>query len=165
MERISGERLDALARALLFKPLTMRSTTFWSGPTPRPPNAAILPVVEPAPLSIGDGGLWTSVRDLLLWNAALLSDALGISHALHTPGSLDDGTPLDYAWGVRVFRAAGLLVQSHGGTWGGQTAKLVRLPARRASFAVIALDSSVERVVALSSALQDALGSSTSPTP
>ncbi len=166
VERISGERLDALARALLFEPLAMRSTTFWSGPTLHPANAAALPSsIEPAPFSMGDGGLWTSVSDLLLWNAALLGDALGISHTLHTPGSLDDGTPLDYAWGVRVFRAAGLLVQSHGGAWEGQTAKLVRLPARRASYAVIARDSSVERMVGLSSALQDALGGSTSPIP
>ena len=92
-------------------------------------------------------------------------DALCISRALHTPGSLDDGTPLDYAWGVRTFRAAGLVVHSHGGTWEGQAAKLVRLPTRRASFAVIACDSSVIRMAALSSALQDALVGSTSPTP
>jgi hypothetical protein len=97
------------------------------------------------------------VSDLLRWNAALVSDALGISQTLHTPGRLDDGTPLDYGWGVRIFRAAGLLVQSHGGAWEGQTVKLVRPPTRRASFAVIALDSSVDKMVALSSALQDAL--------
>jgi CubicO group peptidase (beta-lactamase class C family) len=158
VERVSGRRFDTLARALLFEPLAMRNTTFWSGPTLHPPNAGALPSsLEPAPLSVGDGGLWTSVSDLLLWNVALLTDALGISRTLHTPGSLDDGTPLDYGWGVRIFRAGDLLVQSHGGSWEGQTAKLVRLPTRRASFAVIALDSSVDRMVALSSALQDAL--------
>jgi len=158
IERISGERLDAVARACLFEPLAMRSTTFWSGPALHPPNAGALPSsLEPAPLSMGDGGLWTSVSDLLLWNAALLGDALGISQTLHTAGRLDDGTPLDYGWGVRVVREGALLVQSHGGAWEGQTAKLVRLPDRYASFAVLACDSSVDRIVALSSALQDAL--------
>jgi CubicO group peptidase (beta-lactamase class C family) len=158
IEQISGQSLAALARALLFEPLQMRSTTFWSGPALRPPNAVALPTsLEPAPLSVGDGGLWTSVHDLLLWNAGLLGDALGVSHTLHTPGRLDDGTPLDYAWGVRIIRARGLSVQTHGGTWEGATAKLVRLPDRRASFAALALDSSVERMLALSSALQDAL--------
>jgi hypothetical protein len=139
----------------------MRTTIFWSGPTPVPAAAAsLLPSLMPAALSVGDGGLWTSVCDLLLWNAGLLADALGISDTLHTPGSLDDGTPLDYAWGVRIFRASSGSVQSHGGDWDGATAKLVRLPDRRSSFAALALDSSVERMVVLSSALQDALGSS-----
>lgn len=163
IERVSGQSLDALARTLLFEPLKMRSTTFWSGPAPCPPNAAVLPQsLKPAPLSVGDGGLWTSVRDLLLWNAGLLSDALGVSHTLHTPGRLDDGTPLDYAWGVGILRASGGSVQSHGGSWEGATAKLVRLPDRGAGFAALALDSSVERMVALSSALQEALGTAPS---
>ena len=47
-------------------------------------------------------------------------------------------------------------VESHGGSWEGATAKLVRLPDRNASFAVLALDDSVERMTALSSALQRA---------
>jgi CubicO group peptidase (beta-lactamase class C family) len=159
IEGITGESLDAVAHALLFKPLAMRNTTFWSGPALHPPDAVPLPsLLEPAPLSLGDGGLWTSVSDLLLWNVALLRDALGISQTLHTPGRLDDGTPLDYGWGVRVFRAAGLVVQSHGGSWEGQTAKLVRFPTRQASFAVIARDGSIEKMVALSAALPDALG-------
>jgi CubicO group peptidase (beta-lactamase class C family) len=161
IERISGEDFDALAHALLFGPLEMRSTAFWCGPAPQPPNAAVvLPSLAPAPLSVGDGGLWTSVRDLMLWNAALLDDTLRISRTLHTTGSLDDGTQLDYAWGVRIFSAVDGPVQSHGGSWEGATAKLVRLPHRRASFAALAVDGSVERMVALSSALQDALGSS-----
>ena len=160
VERSSGRGLDDFACALLFEPLGMGSTRFWSGPEPCPPNAAALPQsLRPAPLSVGDGGLWTSVHDLLLWNAGLLGDALGISDTLHAPGSLDDGSPLDYAWGVRVYRAGGLIVQSHGGSWNGATAKLVRLPDRRASFAALALDSSVERMIALSSALQDELQS------
>jgi CubicO group peptidase (beta-lactamase class C family) len=158
IERITGESLDAVAHTFLFKPLAMRDTTFWSGPALHPPNAASLPPpLEPAPLSMGDGGLWTSVSDLLLWNAALLGDALGISQTLHTPGRLDDGTSLDYGWGVRVYREGGLDVQSHGGAWEGQTAKLVRFPTRQASFAVIARDDSVEKMVALSAALQNAL--------
>jgi hypothetical protein len=64
----------------------------------------------PAPVSVGDGGLWTSVNDLLRWNTAVFADALGTAERTHTAGSLDDGTPLDYAWGVRVFRSGGELV-------------------------------------------------------
>jgi len=158
IERLTGESLDATARALLFERLLMRRTSFWSGPTARPPNAVALPPSPgPRPHSVGDGGLWTSVSDLLLWNRALLDDTLGISELLHTPGRLDDGTQLDYAWGVRISRTSGGSVQSHGGSWEGASAKLVRLPHRRASFAALALDGSVERMLALSSALQKAV--------
>ena len=160
IERLSGQSLNRLAHARLFDPLGLRDTILWSGPQASPPHATLVqPLRSPAPLSVGDGGLWTTVRDLLRWNDALFADALGITDTLHTPGTLDDGTPLDYAWGVRVFRLGGERVESHGGSWDGATAKLVRLPDRSASFAALALDDSVERMVALSSALQDGLGS------
>jgi hypothetical protein len=76
---------------------------------------------------------------------------------MHTTGSLDDGTPLDYAWGVRVFRSSGQVVQSHGGSYDNVTAKLVRLPERATSFAALAADRSVERMVALGDRLLDGL--------
>ena len=150
-ERASGKQLADLAREELFRPLRMDSTTFWSGPAPSPPNAAALPTDEPAALSVGDGGVWTTVHDLLRWNDGLLTDRLGVSDLIHTPGTLDDGTPLDYAWGVTVRRESHLLVHSHGGHWNAATAKLVRLPELRASFAVLALHESVEQMVTLSS--------------
>ena len=158
IERLVGQSLGHLARTRLFQPLRMHDTILWSGPQAAPPHAALRQALQPpAPLSVGDGGLWTTVRDLMRWNDALLVDTLGIATVLHTPGALDDGTPLYYAWGVRVFRQDGERVESHGGSWEGATAKLVRLPDRNASFAVLALDDNVERMTELSSALQHAL--------
>jgi CubicO group peptidase (beta-lactamase class C family) len=115
IERSSGNDLNTFAQEYLFEPLSMRATTLWSGPAPSPPHAVLSqPLRSPAPLSVGDGGLWTSVSDLLRWNETLLEDTLGVADTLHTTGALDDGTPLDYAWGVRVFRAGANRVQSHG---------------------------------------------------
>jgi hypothetical protein len=94
------------------------------------------------------------VRDLLRWNEALVADTLGVADTMHTTGALDDGTPLEYAWGVRVFHAGGTRVQSHGGSWDCTTAKLVRLPDLGAGLAVLAYDGSVERMTTLSSSLQ-----------
>src|SRR5436190_12410759 len=118
LERLSGADLGTFAEKHLFEPLQMRATTLWSGPAPSPPTAVLAePLRSPAPLSVGDGGLWTSVRDLLRWNEALLADTLGLAAALHTPGALDNGTPLDYAWGVRVYHVGSNRVESHGGSW------------------------------------------------
>ncbi len=158
VERIAGSPFSEFARVHIFEPLEMKSSTFWTGPSAAPPNATVVPEpASPAPLSAGDGGLWTTVSDLLRWNAAILNDALDITPKMHTPGSLDDGTPLEYAWGVRVFRASGRIVQSHGGHCGSATAKLMRLPDSSASFAVLAAHSSVERMVALGDLLQASL--------
>src|SRR4051794_32034407 len=166
IERLSGRALDAFAHEHLFGPLEMGATTLWSGPEPSPPNAILTrPLQAPAPLSVGDGGLWTSVSDLLRWNEALLADTLGITETLHTTGALDDGSPLDYAWGVRVFRVGSTGVQSHGGSWDDATSKLVRLPDLGISFAALADDGSVERMTALSAALQDELLSGSGATP
>ena len=70
----------------------------------------------------------------------MLRDTLGVADTIHTAGRLDDGTPLDYAWGVRVFRIGDQRVQSHGGSWDDCTAKLVRLPDLGESFAALAAD-------------------------
>lgn len=159
IERISASTLDGFARARIFEPLGMDRSTFWTGPSPTPPMA-VAPASEPtqpAPLSVGDGGLWTSVTDLLQWNEAIMSDALGITARTHTPGSLDDGTRLDYAWGVRVSHLAGETVQSHGGEYGNATAKLIRLPDSMTSLAALAADNSVERMITLGDVVQRSL--------
>jgi CubicO group peptidase (beta-lactamase class C family) len=160
VERVAGSAFPEIARTHIFEPLEMSSSIFWTGPS-RAPSSAGMPreTAGPAPLSAGDGGLWTTVSDLLRWNVAILDDALGITARMHTPGRLDDGTPLDYAWGVRVFQASGRTVQSHGGSYGSATAKLIRLPDTSANFAALAADSSVERMGALGDLLRERMTS------
>lgn len=150
VERVADDGLDTVARERFFAPLAMEATELRFDPS-------TVPLGSPAPLSAGDGGLWTTVSDLLRWNAALLEDRLGVTALMHTPGALDDGSPLDYAWGVRVTRAGAQRLQSHGGSWEDTTAKLVRLPDLGAGLAVLARDGSVERMTALASTVQRAL--------
>ncbi len=100
--RAAGRPLPDFAREYLFGPLGMHATRYWSGPAPQPPGAVPLRPPRPAPLSLGDGGVWSTARDLLRWNEALHRDELGVCGLLRTPGRLDDGTPLDYAWALGV---------------------------------------------------------------
>ena len=152
LERVTGRSLADLARERLFRPLGMTSTRFWSGPAPHPPGAAPLDDALPTPLSVGDGGLWSTAEDLLRWNLALDRDALGVSALVQTPGRLDDGTPLDYAWGVGVREHGGRRVHRHGGRWAGLCAQLVRLDAE-GGLVVLALDDDEDRTTALTDAL------------
>ena len=153
VERAAGRPLPAFAREHVFGPLGMRDSRYWSGPAAHPPGAAPLDPAFPAPLSLGDGGMWSTARDLMRWNQALDRDELGVSALLHTPGCLDDGSPLPYAWGVGVEEG----VHRHGGRWAGLCAQLVRLPGRGAGFVILTLDDDEDRMTALAAALIDEL--------
>ncbi|GIG00424.1 hypothetical protein Cci01nite_55170 [Catellatospora citrea] len=157
VRRAAGAELPALAEKLLFTPLGLTATRFWDGPEPAPPGAAALSPSAPAPLSLGDGGLWSTAADLLRWADALNDSSLGVSGLLQAPGRLDDGTILDYAWGMGVRRRHGLTVYRHGGGWPGVRTLLARVPDRGIGVIVTALDDDTDRTVALTDGLLDLL--------
>ncbi|MGP3920333.1 serine hydrolase domain-containing protein [Nonomuraea sp. 10N515B] len=155
VERAADQPLHGFAHHHLFAPLAMNDTCYWPGPAPAPPGAAPLARRHPAPLSLGDGGVWTTARDLLRWSQALNGDELGISALLQTPGRLEDGTPIDYAWGMGVRTHAGHRVYRHGGGWWGLRARLARLPGLGVSVVLIAIADDTERLGDLLSGLLD----------
>src|SRR3954471_8773298 len=97
------------------------------------------PQADPPPRTVGDGGLWATGPDLLRWLEALNGRVLGddLTDLLQTPGHLDDGTPLDYAWGMAAQPASLGTTYTHGGTWPGWTAKAGRNPATRTAAALL----------------------------
>ena len=78
----------------------------------------------------GDGNVYTTVRDLVLWDQAFYSNALGkdLMDMLHTTGILNSGKKIDYAWGLAISEYKGLKVVEHGGAWVGFRAVLMRFP-------------------------------------
>jgi CubicO group peptidase (beta-lactamase class C family) len=157
IERAARRPLPDFAREHVFAPLGMADSRFWSGPAPHPPRAAPLDSQYPAPLSLGDGGVWSTAEELVRWNQALERDELGVSTLLQTPGHLDDGTQLDYAWALGVREHAGRRIYRHGGRWAGLSAQLIRLADRRSSFVIIALDDDEDRTVTLANAMIEEL--------
>jgi CubicO group peptidase (beta-lactamase class C family) len=157
VERAAGQPLAEFARGHLFGPLKMADTCYWPGPGPAPPGAAPLACAHPAPLSLGDGGVWSTAEDLLRWGQALNTDQLGICGLVQTPGRLDAGTLLDYAWGMGVRSRAGHRVYRHGGGWPGVRALLARVPDLGLSLVTVALADNTERRVPLTDSLLDLL--------
>jgi CubicO group peptidase (beta-lactamase class C family) len=151
--RAIGRPLADVARDRLFDPLGMSGTCFWSGPHPRPPHSAPLAARHPAPLSLGDGGAWSTADDLLRWTHAMNTDALRIAAVVEGPGHLDDGTPLDYAWGTAVRTHGGHRTYRHGGGWPGVRLLLARMPDLSAGIVVIALTNDTDRHVVLANTL------------
>jgi CubicO group peptidase (beta-lactamase class C family) len=157
VERAAGQLLASFASQRIFAPLGMRRTLYWPGAAPAPAGAAPLGAPHPAPLSLGDGGVWSTASDLLRWSQALNADELGVSRLLQAPGCLDDGTPIDYAWGMGIRSHAGYRVYRHGGGWPGLRALLARVPDLDLSLVISALADNSERRVNLAASMLDLL--------
>ncbi|HEX5633136.1 MAG TPA: serine hydrolase domain-containing protein, partial [Gemmatimonadales bacterium] len=88
----------------------------------------------------GNGGLLTTVGDLLTWNAALDAGTLGatITPALETRGKLTDGRTIDYALGLTLAsHRTDVREVSHGGSTAGYRAYLARFPEQGLSVALL----------------------------
>ena len=146
----SGASLAQIARSRIFEPLGMMDTFFRDTETPLPGRAlrghfratdgAVH--VEPARFhAVGAGGLWTTADDLARWDRNFDDDALTggwLPERLLTRGSLGDGTPIHYAWGLSIRTHRGLPIVSHGGNFPGWEAKMVRFPTERTTVIVLA---------------------------
>jgi len=88
----------------------------------------------------GNGGLLTTVGDLLEWNENFVDGKLGdaaLLTAMQTPGVFTDGKPQDYALGLMVGHYRGVKNVSHSGSTAGYRAHLNRFPESRTSVAVL----------------------------
>jgi hypothetical protein len=59
----------------------------------------------------GAGGVYTNVRDLIRWDENFYTARIGgrdVVDRLQTPGTLNNGTPLTYAWGHPVRATAAM---------------------------------------------------------
>ncbi len=143
---VDGRSLPLLAEERLFAPLDMTASFFRDQETALPPEAArghFLAsdggiYVEPARFhAVGAGGLWTTVDDLARWDAAFYEEG-SVASGLVQRGALDDGTPIHYGWGLSVRTHRGLPIHSHGGSFPGWTAKMVRFPTERTTVIILA---------------------------
>ena len=82
----------------------------------------------------GNGGLLTTVADLLRWNEALTKGTIPggaeLVTLLETPGKLNDGSPIEYGLGLGVGTFRGLRAVTHGGATAGYRTYLARWPTR-----------------------------------
>ncbi len=151
VQRASGKTLRQFAKDNIFDPLGMTHTHFHDDHTMIVPNRAS--GYAPRDTSgfqismttldmVGDGGVFTTVDDLLLWDDNFYRNRLGKSdpqliNKMITPGILNNGTSLTYAFGLSIGQHQGHKMISHGGAFVGYRAEMIRLPELR--FSVICL--------------------------
>ena len=141
VRKASGKSLREFAQERIFTPLGMLRTRILDDHTQLIPHRATS--YEPGPdgtwvfstsawEQTGDGQVQTTVMDMARWDANFHEPKVGGSaliEQLQQVGSLNDGKPITYARGLIIDEYRGLRAVSHGGSWMGFRADLLRFPA------------------------------------
>jgi CubicO group peptidase (beta-lactamase class C family) len=147
VERVSGESLAKFSSEHLFEPLGMTHTQ-WRDDFRRVVKGRAVAYdaisgsyhqLMPFENVFGAGGLLTTVGDLLKWNDALDTGALGkfVTTQLQRKSTLLDGRPTSYARGLYVANYHGVRKIWHTGETAGYEAFLARYPDQHISIALL----------------------------
>jgi CubicO group peptidase (beta-lactamase class C family) len=147
--RVSGKSLRAFAEENIFKPLGMKNTLFFDNRNEVVKNRASGYMVGQdksvrvrASLFdlVGGGGVLTTVEDLYLWDQNFHAPKIGnkeLIQLLTTPGVLNSGEKMGYAFGLFHNKYKGLPVIKHSGNMSGYRSQIVSFPEQK--FTAIAL--------------------------
>jgi CubicO group peptidase (beta-lactamase class C family) len=150
-ERVSEQSFDGFCRRRIFDPLGMTRSFI---------NDSFVKVIHDrasgyyveadrcfnAPLTntvVGPSNVYSTVEDLVKWDESFYTGKVGglaVIERLHRPGRLNDGTELDYAFGLMVgpmHQHRGWMMVEHGGGQGGYGSHMVRFPELHLSVVVL----------------------------
>jgi CubicO group peptidase (beta-lactamase class C family) len=176
VERVSGTAFAEFSRQRIFAPLGMGRTSWRDDHTRIVKGRAIAYADErgafhtemPFENVHGNGGLLTTVGDLLKWNENFVSPAVGTAallaeqqRAAHT----SDGKELNYALGLYVGDYRGVRSVWHSGSTAGYRAHLSRFPDSHTSVTVLCNVSSGEATRANNAVADVLLGDRLKPAP
>ena len=155
LRAVHGRGVADLTRSEVFTPLGLASSRLGGAQVLRPGHPA-------PPATIGDGGWWTGQADLLVWLEAMNGDRFGadLTALVQSPGRLDSGVVLDYAWGIGPRPGPAGTVYLHGGGWPGWCAMTVRCPRAATAVVILAATDDMPTVSAAALDLHSRLASS-----
>lgn len=138
LREATGRSLREYAEEVIFAPLGMTHSHFHDDHNHIVPNraAGYAPMETGFRVSqttldmVGDGGVFTSIEDLVPWVDALNRDSLrpGLNRELEGTQRLTGGEDNPYAFGQRLGTYRGARTVSHGGSFVGFRAAIVRFP-------------------------------------
>jgi len=155
VSRVSGESFPEFTRKRIFEPLEMTHTS-WRDDFERIVKGRAIAYEErggtfrqnmPFEDAYGNGGMLTTVGDLLKWNRNFQFSKVGDSEFRRieqTPGTFNDGKPHHYALGLAIGKHRGIDEVSHGGSTAGYTTFLARYPSFAIDVAVLCNVSSAQ---------------------
>jgi CubicO group peptidase (beta-lactamase class C family) len=148
VSRVSGTTFAEFTSKRIFEPLGMSQTSWRDDHTRVVRNRAIayddrrgaFHTDMPFENVHGNGGLLTTVGDLLKWNEnferPVVGDAAFVRQQQQV-GAFSDGRPLDYAFGLYNRTYRGVRQVDHSGSTAGYRAHLARYPDQHLSVAVL----------------------------
>ncbi len=148
--RVSGVPFAEFCRINLFEPLGLKHTQWRDDHTRIVPGRATAysargdgsyAIDQPIEDVHGNGGLITTVRDLITWNEALASERIGgpgFTAEMQRNGILNNGNRIDYASGLMVGTHRRVPEVAHTGSTSGYRAFLARYPVQGLGLALLA---------------------------
>jgi CubicO group peptidase (beta-lactamase class C family) len=148
VSRVSGMPFAEFCRLRIFEPLGMTRTS-WRDDFRRIVKGRAIAYSEakdgyrqnmPFENVHGNGGLLTTVGDLLKWNENAVTQKVGDAEFLRQqvqPGKFNDGKPHDYALGLYIRSFMSIPEVGHSGSTAGYRAYLARFPKQHLSVAVL----------------------------
>jgi hypothetical protein len=149
VKRVTGTSLREWAAENLFGVLGMKNSHFHDDHTHIVPYRAdgYAPSEDGYSISmttldmVGDGGVYTTVEDFLLWDRNFYDNKLGtggeeLIELVTTPGQLNGDEEMTYAFGLEIDEYRGLKIVAHGGSFVGFRTDTIRFPEQRLSVAV-----------------------------
>jgi CubicO group peptidase (beta-lactamase class C family) len=148
VSRVSGEPFVEFTRKRIFEPLGMTRTS-WRDDFTRIVKGRAVAYAEsdgsfhtnmPFENIYGNGGLLTTVGDLLRWNENFVEPKVGdadLVREMQVPGRLSNGQEHGYAYGLAVGRYKGIPEIRHSGTTASYRAFLAQYPEQHVSVAVL----------------------------
>lgn len=148
--RVSGMPFAEFCRVNLFEPLGLKHTQ-WRDDHTRivkgrssaysTRSDGSYAIDRPIEDVHGNGGLITTVRDLIIWNEAIAANKLGgpgFTEEMQRNGLLNDGSKIDYASGLMVGTHRRVPEIAHTGATSGYRAFLGRYPVQGLGIALLA---------------------------
>jgi CubicO group peptidase (beta-lactamase class C family) len=148
VERATRQRFTTFTQREFFEPLGMSSTSWRDDYRRIVPNRAQAysrsagqwRLDMPFEHVYGNGGLLTTVDDLIKWNRALTEGRVGspdVSAVMQQSGLFNDGREVGYGCGLQIGTTRGVRSISHGGSTAGYRAALARFPDQSISIAIL----------------------------
>jgi len=141
VEKVSGKSFAKFLQENIFKPLGMKNTVAYEKNISTVKNRAmgywqeggqfVFSDQSVTSAVLGDGGIYSSVEDLLKWDQALYTEKLLERETLaaaFTPGVLLDGKSLEYGFGWRLDQFNGRRRVMHTGSTSGFRNVIQRYP-------------------------------------
>jgi CubicO group peptidase (beta-lactamase class C family) len=149
IEKLTGQSLEEVLEQRVFKPIGMNDTRLRRFDTDFLPNSATQHMIDGrggfeksyiGTASAGEGGMVSTVDDLLRWLAHMSAPIVGNASTwrlMKAPNTLANGTSTGYGLGLVTGQYRGMETLSHSGSLMGCNSHIVKVPAAELDIVVL----------------------------